>query len=138
MTALHPMPKFKLDTMVPFAAYALDAKPNRTYISLMDLAILIYLERACSTQEQIGSDSPHRRVSCVDVLPRSCIFPVVNRSRREILANDTRAACADLTASGRITSIGRERHGGGGKRAVDSRLAGSSIGRRRRRLVMPP
>ena len=31
--------------MVPFAAYALDAKPNRTYISLMDLAIHTYAEK---------------------------------------------------------------------------------------------
>jgi len=74
----------------------------------------------------------------VGMLPYSCIFPVINRSRRELLANDTRVACADLTAPGRMTSIGPKRHGDGGKRAVDSRLAGSSIGRRRRHLVTPP
>jgi len=74
----------------------------------------------------------------VNILPCSCIFPVINRSWGELLANDTRFTCADLTVPGRMTSIGPKRYGGGGKRAVDSRLGVTSIGRRCRRLGSLP
>jgi hypothetical protein len=109
---------------------------NSVYISDMDFTIDIGVKLRLKGIVH-PSDSLHRRALKSVILSPSCIFPVIYRSAGELLAVGTRFACVDLTARGRMTSIGRKRHGGGGKRAVESRSGGTSIGWRCRRLGLP-